>query len=54
LLVAEGLSNPQIADRLFISRHTVEAHLKHVFLKLHIGSRVELAGIALREAAKDP
>jgi DNA-binding CsgD family transcriptional regulator len=54
LLVAEGLSNPQIADRLFISRHTVEAHLKHVFLKLDIGSRVELARIAIREGAKDP
>jgi DNA-binding CsgD family transcriptional regulator len=54
LLVAQGLSNPQIAGRLFISRHTVEAHLKHIFLKLGIGSRVELAKIAPREGGKDP
>src|SRR5215813_3186102 len=54
MLAAEGLSNPAIASRLFISRHTVEAHLKHVFVKLGIGSRVELAGIALREGRKIP
>jgi pimeloyl-ACP methyl ester carboxylesterase/DNA-binding CsgD family transcriptional regulator len=54
MLAAEGLSNPAIAGRLFISRHTVEAHLKHVFVKLGIGSRVELAGIALREGRKIP
>jgi DNA-binding CsgD family transcriptional regulator len=47
-LVAEGLSNPEIAKRLFISRHTVESHLKHIFTKLGIGSRVELATIAVR------
>ena len=33
-LVAEGLTNPQIGDRLFISRRTVQAHLAHVFAKL--------------------
>lgn len=49
-LVAEGLSNPEIAERLFISRHTVESHLKHIFTKLRIGSRVELATIALRNS----
>jgi DNA-binding CsgD family transcriptional regulator len=49
-LVAEGLSNPEIAERLFISRHTVESHLKHIFTKLRIGSRVELATIALRSS----
>ena len=54
MLVADGLSNPQIASRLFISRHTVEAHLKHIFLKLDVGSRVELTRIALQEGAKDP
>jgi DNA-binding CsgD family transcriptional regulator len=46
-LVAEGLSNPQIAERRYISRHTVESHLKHIYLKLAIGSRVELAKLAL-------
>jgi predicted ATPase/DNA-binding CsgD family transcriptional regulator len=42
-LVDEGLSNPQIADRLFISRNTVETHLKHIFSKLSISSRAQLA-----------
>jgi Bacterial regulatory proteins, luxR family len=40
--------------RLFISRHTVESHLKHVFVKLGTTSRVELAALVLREAAEKP
>jgi class 3 adenylate cyclase len=42
-LVAEGLSNPQIAKRLYISRHTAETHMKHIFAKLGVSSRAELA-----------
>ncbi len=42
-LVVEGLSNPQIGDRLFISRRTVQTHLAHIFAKLDISSRSELA-----------
>jgi DNA-binding CsgD family transcriptional regulator len=42
-LVADGLSNPQIGDRLYISRRTVQAHLAHVFAKLGIASRAQLA-----------
>ena len=41
-LVAEGLTNRAVAERLFISRHTVSMHLRHVFTKLEISSRVEL------------
>jgi len=43
-LVAEGLTNREVADRLFVSPHTVNSHLRHVFSKLGINSRVELAG----------
>ena len=46
--VAEGLSNPQIAERLYISRHTVHTHVSHILVKLGLASRVELA----REAAR--
>ena len=43
LLAREGSSNPEIAAALFISRHTVEWHLKHVFAKLDIRSRNHLS-----------
>jgi DNA-binding CsgD family transcriptional regulator len=42
-LVSEGLSNPEIATRLFISPRTVEYHLAKVFRKMGVGSRAELA-----------
>jgi DNA-binding CsgD family transcriptional regulator len=42
-LVAKGMTNRQVAERLFISRHTVDAHLRHIFRKLDINSRVGLA-----------
>jgi DNA-binding CsgD family transcriptional regulator len=46
-LVAEGLSNQQVADRMFLSRHTVDFHLRHIFRKLGVGSRVVLARLVL-------
>jgi DNA-binding NarL/FixJ family response regulator len=44
--VADGLSNPQIAARMFISRRTVTTHLTSIFRKLGISSRAELAARA--------
>jgi DNA-binding CsgD family transcriptional regulator len=42
-LVSRGLTNAEVARRLYVSRHTVESHLSHVFSKLGLASRVELA-----------
>jgi DNA-binding CsgD family transcriptional regulator len=41
-LVAEGLTNREIASRLFMSAHTVDFHLRQIYRKLGISSRVEL------------
>jgi DNA-binding CsgD family transcriptional regulator len=46
-LVSQGLTNQQVADQMFISVHTVAFHLRQVFRKLAISSRVELARIAV-------
>jgi DNA-binding CsgD family transcriptional regulator len=46
-LVASGLTNRDTAERLFVSPHTIDTHLRHVFTKLDVNSRVELTRIAL-------
>jgi DNA-binding CsgD family transcriptional regulator len=46
--VAEGRTNPQIAERLFVSRSTVKMHLAHIFAKLGVATRAELAASATR------
>ncbi|MDB5067122.1 MAG: LuxR family transcriptional regulator [Chloroflexi bacterium] len=45
-LVADGLTNREVAERLYISPHTVSGHLRHAFEKLGINSRVALTRIA--------
>jgi DNA-binding CsgD family transcriptional regulator len=45
-LVADGLTNREVAERLYISPHTVDGHLRHAFEKLGINSRVTLTRIA--------
>ena len=47
-LVAQGLSNRAAATQLFVSPHTVSMHLRHVFTKLAINSRVELTRLAVQ------
>lgn len=44
-LVARGLSNPEIAERLVVSRRTVEGHLYRIFAKLDISDREELTAV---------
>lgn len=47
-LAAAGLTNPQIAQRMFIARGTVKVHLSHVFAKLGVATRAELAAQATK------
>jgi DNA-binding CsgD family transcriptional regulator len=52
-LVAEGLTNHQVANRMYVSAYTVAFHLKQVFRKLGIGSRVELARMVAAHLSAD-
>jgi DNA-binding CsgD family transcriptional regulator len=45
-LVAQGLTNRDVAERLFVSPHTVNSHLRQIFAKLQINSRVALTRLA--------
>ncbi len=47
-LVVLGRTNREIARQLFLSWHTVNAHLRHVLLKLGLHSRVDLTRVALQ------
>jgi DNA-binding CsgD family transcriptional regulator len=49
--VAAGKTNRQIAELLRVSRHTVDAHLKHIYVKLDIHTRVELTVLTLRHSS---
>ena len=48
-LVAEGLSNQEIADRLFIGERTAGVHVGHILAKLQLANRTQAALYALRE-----
>jgi DNA-binding CsgD family transcriptional regulator len=47
-LAAEGLTNREAAERLFVSKRTVATHLEHVFQKLGFSTRARLAAEAAR------
>jgi DNA-binding NarL/FixJ family response regulator len=53
-LVAQGLNNRQIANRMYVSVNTVAFYLRQIFRKLNIGSRVELARIVVQQTPVDP
>jgi DNA-binding CsgD family transcriptional regulator len=49
-LVAQGKTNREIADHLFVSPHTVNTHLRHIFAKVGVRSRVRLASVTSQSA----
>jgi DNA-binding CsgD family transcriptional regulator len=53
-LVANGLTNREIAERLFVSPHTVNTHLRQVFAKLEVNSRVDVRGLRQSATASTP
>jgi DNA-binding NarL/FixJ family response regulator len=54
-LVAQGASNPEIAEALFITVNTVKSHIKSILAKLHLENRTQVAAYAVRAglASKD-
>ncbi|MDQ7843146.1 MAG: tetratricopeptide repeat protein [Armatimonadota bacterium] len=53
-LVALGLSNREIAGRLFISEHTAATHVQHILDKLDLSSRAQIAAWAVEQGIKPP
>ena len=52
-LVAGGFSNTEIAQKLYISRHTVKADLSNIYDKLQIKNRVQLAIFCIQQCGSD-
>jgi NarL family two-component system response regulator LiaR len=47
-LLAEGLTNPEIAERLNVSRSTAKAHVSHILSKLEVSNRAEAVALAIK------
>src|SRR6266571_3469976 len=52
-LLADGMSNADVATKLFISQETVKSHVRHILAKLEADTRTQAVAIALREAIID-
>jgi DNA-binding NarL/FixJ family response regulator len=52
-LLADGMSNSDVAAKLFISQETVKSHVRHILTKLEADTRTQAVAIALREAIID-
>jgi len=52
-LLADGLSNADVAGKLFISQETVKSHVRHILAKLEADTRTHAVAIALRDAIID-
>ena len=44
-LVAQGFTNKQVAEQLFLSPNTIESHLRHIFQKADVRTRTQLAHV---------
>jgi DNA-binding CsgD family transcriptional regulator len=53
-IIAEGATNREAAARLYLSRHTIDFHLRQIFRKLEISSRVALTRLVIQHSAADP
>ena len=52
--LAEGMTTPDICERLFISRNTLRTHVQNIMMKLHVHSKLEAVTVGLRHRIIDP